>query len=52
MPLAQFWQWLHDARAFKNPEYRNRQLTDEVNGAACNELNRIRGGEGMKQNGK
>jgi len=42
MPLAQFWQWLHAARASKIPDYRNYQLTDEVNQAACAELNRLR----------
>lgn len=42
MPLAQFWQWLHEARSTLNPEYRNYQLTDEVNAQASAELNRLR----------
>lgn len=41
MPLAQFWQWLHAARACSDSEYRNYQETDAVNAAACAELNRI-----------
>lgn len=45
LPLAQFWQWLHEARAqfsLKNnlPTYRNHQLTDEVNLRANEEVNR------------
>lgn len=45
LPLAQFWQWLHEARAqfsLKNdmPAYRNHQLTDEVNLRANDEVNR------------
>jgi hypothetical protein len=53
MPLAQFWQWLHDARASTVEQirihapgaidsYRNYQLTDEVNAQACDTLNRLR----------
>jgi hypothetical protein len=42
MPLAQFWQWLHEARAQMNPEYRNYTLTDAVNTAAMAELNRLK----------
>lgn len=42
MPLACFWQWLHDARSARDPEYRNYQETDAVNQRACDELNRIR----------
>jgi hypothetical protein len=42
MPLALFWQWLHEARAKRNPEYRNRQITDEVNARANSEFNRLR----------
>lgn len=48
MPLAQFWQWLHDARgvlferAGSKTPYRNYQLTDEVNQQACDEANRLR----------
>jgi hypothetical protein len=41
MPLAQLWQWLHSARRLKNPEYRNYQLTDDVNARACRVLNQI-----------
>lgn len=42
MPLAQFWQWLHAARAKALPEYRNYQLTDAVNTQAVLTLNRLR----------
>lgn len=42
MPLALFWQWLHEARAKKNPDYRNYQLTDAVNTRANSEFNRLR----------
>ncbi len=42
MPLAQFWQWLHRARKKEDPEYRNDQLTDEVNRKALGELRRLR----------
>jgi hypothetical protein len=42
MPLAQFWQWLHAARALRVPDYRNYQLTDSVNSQAVLELNRMR----------
>lgn len=49
MPLARFWQWLHDARARKYPEYRNYQLTDSVNTWANGEVNRLR--KEAEQNG-
>lgn len=42
MPLAQFWQWLHEARSQANPDYRNYTLTDSVNTAAMAELNRLK----------
>lgn len=47
MPLALFWQWLHEARAQdayvnKREPYRNYQLTDAVNTAAMAEFNRIK----------
>lgn len=41
MPLAQFWQWLHRARKKEDPEYRNDQITDEVNRQALGEKRRI-----------
>lgn len=41
-PLAAFWQWLHEARSQRDPEYRNYQETDAVNQRACEELNRVR----------
>lgn len=46
MPLPLFWQWLHEARSkwalAHDTKYRNYQLTDSVNTAACAELNRLR----------
>ena len=42
MPLAQFWQWLHRARKVEDPEYRNDQLTDQVNRVYCRRLNAMR----------
>jgi hypothetical protein len=45
MPLAQFWQWLHASRLQSDPDYRNDQLTDEVNRKAAAELNRLRNEE-------
>lgn len=47
MPLAQFWQWLHEARSQfcsknKLDKYRNFQLTDQINQEANDEVNRIR----------
>jgi len=39
MPLAQFWQWLHRARKMEDPEYRNDQLTDQVNRRYVGKLN-------------
>lgn len=47
MPLALFWQWLHEARAQdayanKRDPYRNYQLTDAINTAAMAEFNRIK----------
>lgn len=42
MPLAQFWQWLHRARKIEDPEYRNDQLTDQVNRIYCKRLNALR----------
>ena len=42
MPLAQFWQWLHRARKIEDPEYRNDQLTDQVNRVYCRRLNALR----------
>lgn len=41
MPLAQFWQWLNQARRKADPEYKNSQETDLVNRAALAEKNRI-----------
>lgn len=41
MPLAQLWQWLHRARKLRDPEYRNDQITDEINRKALGEKNRI-----------
>lgn len=45
MPLAQFWQWLHRARKIEDPEYRNDQLTDQVNRVYCRRLNALRKAE-------
>lgn len=42
MPLAQFWQWLHRARKLRDPEYRNDQLTDQVNRDYLKKLNALR----------
>lgn len=42
MPLAQFWQWLAEARMRANPEYRHYQYTDAVNSAANERLNELR----------
>ena len=42
MPLAQFWQWLHRARAIEDPKYRNDQLTDMVNRRYLGKLNAMR----------
>lgn len=52
MPLAQFWQWYHAARAAEIDNmrvhapglsgYRNYQLTDKVNADACARLNQMR----------
>ena len=42
MPLAQFWQWIHRARAIEDPKYRNDQLTDMVNRRYLGKLNAMR----------
>ncbi len=42
MPIAQFWQWLHEAREARDTDYRNPQMTDLVNRNANAELNRLR----------
>jgi hypothetical protein len=50
MPLAQFWQWMHKARRKEDPEYRNDQLTDEVNRRALGELRRLRKQASIQKN--
>lgn len=42
MPLAQFWQFLHEARIKENPDYRSPQLSDLVNRNAVRHLNQLR----------
>ena len=42
IPLAQFWQWIHRARAIEDPKYRNDQLTDMVNRRYLGKLNAMR----------
>ena len=52
MPLAQFWQWLHRARKLGDPEYRNDQLTDQVNRRYLGKLNAMRRADNAFKNGR